>query len=81
MSVCKTAEKQGIFVLHGNRGSFHTEKQPAFKAIYSSIEQVRGLKSSLFTFCTKSEMFPLIVVFIWRGFGVTAIGQNESQSY
>ena len=40
MSVCKTAEEQGIFVLHGNRGSFHTEKQPAFKAIYSTIEQV-----------------------------------------
>jgi UDP-xylose:glucoside alpha-1,3-xylosyltransferase len=41
MSVCKTAEEQGILVLHGNRGSFHNMKQPAFKAIYASIEQVK----------------------------------------
>ena len=40
MSVCKNAEDDGIFVLHGNRGSFHNEKQPAFKAIYSSFEKV-----------------------------------------
>lgn len=41
MSVCKAAEDEGIKVLHGNRGSFHNKKQPAFKAIYSSIQQVR----------------------------------------
>ena len=40
MSVCKPAEENGVYVLHGNRGSFHTDKQPAFKAIYSSIKQV-----------------------------------------
>ena len=45
MSVCKTAEEQGILVLHGNRGSFHNMKQPAFKAIYASIEQVKELNS------------------------------------
>ncbi|XP_046635726.1 glucoside xylosyltransferase 2-like [Daphnia pulicaria] len=39
MSVCKTAEEQGIHVLHGNRGSFHNKKQPAFKAVYATIEQ------------------------------------------
>lgn len=43
MSVCKNAEEDGVFVLHGNRGSFHNEKQPAFKAIYSSFEQVLKL--------------------------------------
>jgi len=40
MSVCKPAEKNGVYVLHGNRGSFHSEKQPAFKAIYTVVEQV-----------------------------------------
>lgn len=39
MSVCKAAEDEGIKVLHGNRGSFHNKKQPAFKAIYSTIQQ------------------------------------------
>lgn len=41
MSVCKSAEEDGIFVLHGNRGTFHTEKQPTFKAIYTVIEEVK----------------------------------------
>lgn len=40
MSVCKPAEKDGVFVVHGNRGSFHSRKQPAFRAIYSVFEQV-----------------------------------------
>ena len=40
MSVCKPAEKDGVYVLHGNRGSFHSKKQIAFRAIYSVFEQV-----------------------------------------
>ncbi|XP_050692432.1 glucoside xylosyltransferase 2-like [Eriocheir sinensis] len=39
MSVCRTAETHGIFVLHGNRGTFHNAKQPAFRAVYRAWEQ------------------------------------------
>ncbi|CAL4152259.1 unnamed protein product [Meganyctiphanes norvegica] len=39
MSVCKNAEKTGIFVVHGNRGTFHNNKQPAFKAVYTAWDQ------------------------------------------
>lgn len=39
MSVCKSAESQGVAVLHGSRGSFHAEKQPAFRAIYRAMEE------------------------------------------
>ncbi|XP_054717429.1 glucoside xylosyltransferase 1-like [Uloborus diversus] len=36
-SVCKTAEKNGIAVIHGNRGVFQNSKQPAFKALYNAM--------------------------------------------
>ncbi|KAG7163068.1 Glucoside xylosyltransferase 2-like [Homarus americanus] len=39
MSVCKAAEKRGVFVLHGNRGTFHSGKQPAFRAVYRAWEE------------------------------------------
>ncbi|KAJ1527227.1 hypothetical protein ONE63_008754 [Megalurothrips usitatus] len=39
MSVCKSAEKEGVAVLHGSRGSFHSEKQPAFRAVYRAFEE------------------------------------------
>ncbi|XP_045120759.1 glucoside xylosyltransferase 2-like [Portunus trituberculatus] len=39
MSVCKTAETRGIFVLHGSRGTFHTNKQPAFRAVYQAWDE------------------------------------------
>lgn len=39
MSVCKSAEEEGVAVLHGSRGTFHSEKQPAFKAIYRAFEE------------------------------------------
>lgn len=39
MSNCLTAETNGCKVLHGNRGSFHGEKQPAFKAIYNAFQK------------------------------------------
>lgn len=41
MSVCKDANKNGVAVIHGSRSTFHGDKQPAFKAIYSSMEEVR----------------------------------------
>jgi hypothetical protein len=57
MSVCKSAESQGVAVLHGSRGSFHAEKQPAFRAIYRAMEEVvtsfilLARKSSTANFC------------------------------
>lgn len=41
MSVCKAAEENGVYVLHGNRASFHNEKQPAFRVIHEAIDQVK----------------------------------------
>ncbi|XP_053572701.1 glucoside xylosyltransferase 1 isoform X1 [Bombina bombina] len=35
-SNCQSAE-EGISVLHGNRGVYHDEKQPAFRAVYEAI--------------------------------------------
>ena len=43
MSVCKTAESKGVKVIHGNRGVFHKDKQPAFKAIYQAWKEVGGI--------------------------------------
>lgn len=40
MSVCKSAEKEGVAVLHGSRGTFHSQKQPAFTAVYRAFEEV-----------------------------------------
>ncbi|XP_078272649.1 glucoside xylosyltransferase 1 isoform X2 [Rhinoraja longicauda] len=37
-SNCMGAEDEGIFVLHGNRGVYHDEKQPAFRAVYKAIK-------------------------------------------
>ncbi|XP_032893562.1 glucoside xylosyltransferase 1 isoform X2 [Amblyraja radiata] len=37
-SNCMGAEEEGIFVLHGNRGVYHDEKQPAFRAVYKAIK-------------------------------------------
>ncbi|XP_061454523.1 glucoside xylosyltransferase 1-like isoform X3 [Rhineura floridana] len=37
-SNCHQAEKEGIFILHGNRGVYHDEKQPAFRALYDAIK-------------------------------------------
>ncbi|XP_023241805.1 glucoside xylosyltransferase 1-like [Centruroides sculpturatus] len=37
-SVCKSAEENGVAIVHGNRGVFVNNKQPAFRAIYSAME-------------------------------------------
>lgn len=39
-SICKPAEKDGVAVIHGSRGFFHSEKQPVFKAIYNAFDSV-----------------------------------------
>ena len=40
MSVCNSAEELGVFVIHGNRGSFHNEKQPAFQCVFNIFAEV-----------------------------------------
>ncbi|XP_017471989.1 PREDICTED: glucoside xylosyltransferase 2-like [Rhagoletis zephyria] len=37
ISVCNVSA-EGIKLLHGNRGNFHSNKQPLFRAIYEAIE-------------------------------------------
>nr|XP_022903660.1 glucoside xylosyltransferase 2 [Onthophagus taurus] len=39
MNNCKNVEKEGIVVLHGSRGVFHSGKQPAFQAVYRAFEE------------------------------------------
>ncbi|KAJ8382828.1 hypothetical protein SKAU_G00036060 [Synaphobranchus kaupii] len=38
-SNCIPAEEEGVFILHGNRGVYHDEKQPAFRAMYDAINK------------------------------------------
>lgn len=39
-SLCKVAEKEGIVVLHGSRGIFHSDKYPPFRSVYKAMEEV-----------------------------------------
>lgn len=39
-SNCMSAEEEGIYILHGNRGVYHDHKQPAFRAVYEAIQKV-----------------------------------------
>lgn len=54
-SNCKGAEDEGVSILHGNRGVYHDNKQPAFKVVYDAIRDVSvsGLTSCL---CASSEV-------------------------
>ncbi|XP_038141177.1 glucoside xylosyltransferase 2 [Cyprinodon tularosa] len=36
-SNCKGAEDEGVSILHGNRGVYHDDKQPAFKVVYDAM--------------------------------------------
>ncbi|XP_040216932.1 glucoside xylosyltransferase 2 [Rana temporaria] len=36
-SNCKSAEEDGVSILHGNRGVYHDDKQPAFRAFYEVL--------------------------------------------
>ncbi|XP_037538950.1 glucoside xylosyltransferase 1 [Nematolebias whitei] len=40
-SNCQQAEQEGVFILHGNRGVYHNDKQPAFRAVYEAIKKYR----------------------------------------
>jgi len=51
MSTCQGAEQDGISILHGSRGYFHSDKQPAFKAVYDAFKQYKlgsDLKTNFF---------------------------------
>jgi len=39
MSVCAEAEKSGVKVLHGSRGTFHSQRQPTFKAVFTAFQE------------------------------------------
>jgi len=39
MSNCKSAEENGIAVLHGSRFTFQTSKQPAFRAVFRAMSE------------------------------------------
>lgn len=41
MSVCKSAEQEGAAIIHGCRRVMHTDKQPAFKAVYLTFYKHR----------------------------------------
>lgn len=47
-SNCQEAEEEGIFILHGNRGVYHDDKQPAFRAIYEALRNVSFFKKNVF---------------------------------
>ncbi|KTF72705.1 hypothetical protein cypCar_00042919 [Cyprinus carpio] len=69
-SNCISAEQNGVYILHGNRGVYHDDKQPAFRAVYDAIKQfpldedpVRGLLLPLeeklksdHTYCGRSRL-------------------------
>ena len=38
---CGRAKDNGISVIHGNRGVYHNNKQPFFKAIYTAIRDFK----------------------------------------
>ncbi|KAM6926168.1 glucoside xylosyltransferase 1 [Lycodopsis pacificus] len=38
-SNCQQADREGVFILHGNRGVYHDDKQPAFRAVYEAIRK------------------------------------------
>ncbi|XP_037099320.1 glucoside xylosyltransferase 1 [Syngnathus acus] len=38
-SNCASAEENGIYILHGNRGVYHDHKQPAFRLVYEAIRK------------------------------------------
>lgn len=39
MNICKSAEANGVHILHGNRGVFHSENQPLFNQIYRTFDE------------------------------------------
>uniref|UniRef100_A0A8C6FDT2 UDP-D-xylose:beta-D-glucoside alpha-1,3-D-xylosyltransferase n=3 Tax=Monodon monoceros TaxID=40151 RepID=A0A8C6FDT2_MONMO len=58
-SNCRAAEREGVSVLHGNRGVYHDEKQPTFKALYEAIRDF-PFQDNLF----QSMYYPLQLKFL-----------------
>ncbi|KAG8510540.1 Glucoside xylosyltransferase 2, partial [Galemys pyrenaicus] len=58
-SNCKEAEGEGVSVLHGNRGVYHDDKQPTFKALYEAIRDF-PFQDNLF----QSMYYPLQLKFL-----------------
>ncbi|KAI5619503.1 glucoside xylosyltransferase 2 precursor [Silurus asotus] len=58
-SNCKGAEEEGVSILHGNRGVYHDDKQPAFKVVYDSIHDY-PVEENLF----QSLFYPLQTKFL-----------------
>uniref|UniRef100_A0A8B9KF63 Glucoside xylosyltransferase 1 n=1 Tax=Astyanax mexicanus TaxID=7994 RepID=A0A8B9KF63_ASTMX len=69
-SNCAAAEQHGVYILHGNRGVYHDEKQPAFRAVYDAIHKYpfgedpvnyflqpleEKLKTTTHTYCGRSS--------------------------
>lgn len=58
-SNCRGAELEGVSVLHGNRGVYHDDKQPTFKALYEAIRDF-PFQDNLF----QSIYYPLQLKFL-----------------
>ncbi|XP_021425487.1 glucoside xylosyltransferase 2 isoform X1 [Oncorhynchus mykiss] len=58
-SNCKGAEEEGVSILHGNRGVYHDDKQPAFKVVYDAIHEY-PFEDNLF----QSLFYPLQTKFL-----------------
>lgn len=72
-SNCQHAEREGVFILHGNRGVYHDDRQPAFRAVFEAIQKYQfgdnmvtnllqpleeALKTTTHTYCGKhSHLF------------------------
>ncbi len=67
-SNCKAAEERGISVVHGNRQSFHGDKQPTFKAVYDAFAQHKDLRAELAAVAGKSECGKVSDLFTETGF-------------
>ncbi|XP_042577908.1 glucoside xylosyltransferase 1 isoform X1 [Cyprinus carpio] len=80
-SNCILAEEEGVLMLHGNRGVFHSNKQPAFKAVYDAFKHYifgedliksfllpleEALNRTTHTYCGKVSNF------FTRGLGMSA---------
>lgn len=70
-SNCRGAEKDGVSILHGNRGVYHDDKQPAFKVVYDAIRDVSARWLSiyikwLFFFGGRRSEHSLLFCFVWN---------------
>ncbi|KAL0600741.1 LOW QUALITY PROTEIN: Glucoside xylosyltransferase 2, partial [Plecturocebus cupreus] len=58
-SNCREAEHEGVSILHGNRGVYHDDKQPTFRALYEAIRDF-PFQDNLF----QSMYYPLQLKFL-----------------